>query len=38
MLDGAEQTAIFRPSLTATQRWRSAWAKALAEALAIDHE
>jgi hypothetical protein len=38
MLDGDGQAAIFRPSLTATQRWRSAWAKALAWALAIDHE
>ena len=34
MLDGAGQMAIFRPSLTATQRWRTV----LVGALAIDHE
>jgi hypothetical protein len=34
MLDDAGQTAIFRPSLSATQRWRTV----LVRALAIDHE
>ena len=34
MLDGDGQAAIFRPSLSATQRWRNG----LAGALAIDHE
>jgi len=37
MLDDAGQTAIFRPSLSATQRWRTVLTL-LVRALAIDHE